>query len=57
MIPSRHWNIVLYEAVYYIVRPMIKLLLPSISMNILLTVLYTFLGADMKNLFNNQELL
>ena len=36
---------------------MIKLVLPNISMNILLTVLYTLLGADMENLFNNQELL
>ena len=35
---------------------MIKLVLPNISMNILLTVLYTLLGADMENLFNNQEL-
>ena len=55
--PAGIGNIVLYEVVDYIVRQMIKLVLPNISMNILLTVLYTLLGADMENLFNNQELL
>ena len=55
--PAGIGNIVLYRVVDYIVRRMIKLVLPNISMNILLTVLYTLLGADMKNLFNNQELL
>ena len=55
--PAGTENIVLYGVVDYIVRQMIKLVLPNISMNILLTVLYTLLGADMENLFNNQELL
>ena len=55
--PAGTENIVLYGVVDYIVRQMIKLVLPNISMNILLTVLYTLLGTDMENLFNNQELL
>ena len=55
--PAGIGNIVLYGVVDYIVRQMIKPVLPNISMNILLTVLYTLLGADMENLFNNQELL
>ena len=55
--PAGIGNIVLYGVVDYIVRQMIKLVLPNISMNILLTVLYTLSGANMENLFNNQELL
>ena len=55
--PAGTENIVFYVLVDYIVRQMIKLVLPNISMNILLTVLYTLSGANMENLFNNQELL
>ena len=41
------------ENMYTDVNP----LYPNISMHILYTVLYTFLGANEENLFNNQELL
>ena len=41
--PAGIGNIVLYGVVDYVVRQMIKPVLPNISMNILLTVLYTTL--------------